>query len=160
MPTHTKTARPASCFCIPLSLILCTLYIILCTSLRLCPLCGMLSRFVCPFPRILCGFILFILRHAMPAFSVHSPRILCGFALFIIPDIIRLFRCSFEPLPTFHSPALAKCALAKTFFCGWGPQKHEQGALCFLLSSIRHSSAIRIAKGVRLPSFLVLITLY
>ena len=141
MPTHTKTARPASCFCIPLSLILCTLYIILCTSLRLCPLCGMLSRFVCPFPRILCGFILFILRHAMPAFSVHSPRILCGFALFIIPDIIRLFRCSFEPLPFFSFTRLGEMCSCKNVLLRLGSAKARAGGTVFFAE--QHSPLFR-----------------
>ena len=34
--------------------------------------------------------------------------------------------------------ALVKCTPAKTFFCGWGTQKHEQGALRFLRSCIHH----------------------
>ena len=31
----------------------------------------------------------------------------------------------------------ARCTHSETFFCGWGTQKHEYGAVRFLMSSIR-----------------------
>ena len=42
----------------------------------------------------------------------------------------------------FFTPALVKCTPAKTFFCGWGTQKHEQGALRFLRSICAISMAL------------------
>ena len=40
-----------------------------------------------------------------------------------------------NPLSLSHA-RLGVCTLAKTFFCGWGPQKYEWGAPRFLQSSI------------------------
>ena len=151
MPTRTKAARPASCFCVPLSLV---------HHLGFVPCAGCYPASYVHFPAfyagLFCSFSGMLCR--------RSPSILPAFYAALLCLLFRILSgfsvVHSNPSPSFPSPALAKCALAKTFFCGWGPQKHEQGALCFLLSSIRHSSAIRIAKGVRLPSFLVLITLY
>lgn len=53
-------------------------------------------------------------------------------------DGLPLGTISMNPLSLSHI-RIGVCTLAKTFFCGWGPQKHEWGAPRFLQSSIRHT---------------------
>ena len=45
--------------------------------------------------------------------------------------------CLFYP-----TSALEVCTQSKTFFCGWGPQKHERGAPRFLMRSIRYKLSL------------------
>ena len=42
------------------------------------------------------------------------------------------------------------CTHSKTFFCGWGTQKHEQGALRFLRSSIRYPHGSKVSNNRRI----------
>jgi len=45
-------------------------------------------------------------------------------------DGLPLGTISMNPLSLSHI-RIGVCTLAKTFFCGWGPQKHERGAPWF-----------------------------
>ena len=60
---------------------------------------------------------------------------LCKF-VFFMPFCSRSF-CIF-----FSYTRLGVCVPAKTFFCGWGTQKHEWGAPRFLRNSIRHKNTL------------------
>ena len=60
------------------------------------------------------------------------------------------------------SPACEVSTPAKTFFCGWGTQKHECGAACFLRSNLRASLPailLGLAVAARFPNILTLLIL-
>ena len=67
----------------------------------------------------------------------------CAFLSHIcIPSVSSIVFCSRSFCIFFSYTRLGVCVPAKTFFCGWGTQKHEWGAPRFLRNSIRHKNTL------------------
>ncbi len=77
-------------------------------------------------------FLIFLFRFYEPSGRVFDFLIRLGV---YAKDGLPLGTISMNPLSLSHI-RIGVCTLAKTFFCGWGPQKYEWGAPWFLQSSI------------------------